>query len=75
MIQIIGMFNLAAGIEGYMPRNVPIPFRLIAVASGLFTDIAGLGLIALVIASQGIGRKREKWCGRELKSSLTGNKK
>ena len=61
----IGMFSLAAGIEGYMFRKVAAPLRLIAIAGGLLlinpgliTDITGMVLIALVIVVQVIGRKK-----------------
>jgi TRAP transporter 4TM/12TM fusion protein len=63
----IGMFGLAAGIEGYMLRKVGLPWRLTAIAGGLLlidpghiTDLIGFGLIAAVTAVQVIGLKREK---------------
>ena len=55
----IGMFSLAAGIEGYMFRKMPLLWRLAAVAGGLllidpglFTDLIGLCLITSVIVMQ-----------------------
>jgi TRAP transporter 4TM/12TM fusion protein len=64
---LIGMFSLAAGIEGFMFRKVAVPFRLMAIAGGLLlidpglvTDIAGLSLIAAVIITQIVGRKKWK---------------
>jgi TRAP transporter 4TM/12TM fusion protein len=63
----IGMFGLAVGLEGYMLSKINIPERLMAIAGGLllidpglFTDLAGLVLIALVVLIQVIGRKRRK---------------
>jgi len=63
----VGMFGLAAGIEGFMLKKVPIPLRLVAVVGGLMaidpgyiTDIIGFVLIGLVFAVQLIGVKREK---------------
>ena len=55
----IGMFGLAAGIEGFMLKKVAVPFRLMAIAGGLclinpglVTDLFGLGLIAIVTVVQ-----------------------
>jgi len=62
----IGMFGLAAGIEGFMLKKVPVPLRLAAVVGGLMaidpgyvTDIIGFVLIALVFVLQVVGVKRE----------------
>ncbi|MDR1105580.1 MAG: TRAP transporter permease, partial [Treponema sp.] len=58
----IGMFGLAAGLEGYMLKKISLPLRLAGVAGGLllidpgfYSDLAGFGLIALVTLSQIIG--------------------
>jgi len=63
----IGMFGLAAGIEGFMLKKVPVPLRIAAVIGGLMaidpaliTDIIGFVLIALVFVLQTFGVKREK---------------
>jgi len=63
----IGMFGLAAGIEGFMMKKVPIPLRFAAVIGGLLaidpnyvTDIIGFVLIALVFILQVVGTRREK---------------
>jgi TRAP-type uncharacterized transport system fused permease subunit len=63
----IGMFGLAAGIEGYMARRISLPLRLAAVAGGLLlidpglvTDLVGIGLIAAVTLEQVIVWRREK---------------
>ncbi|MDR3114931.1 MAG: TRAP transporter permease [Treponema sp.] len=60
----IGMFGLAVGLEGYLLRPISIPERLAAIAGGLllikpglFTDLIGFGLIAVVVALQVIRRK------------------
>jgi TRAP transporter 4TM/12TM fusion protein len=62
----IGMFGLAAGIEGFMLKKVPVPLRLAAVVGGLMaidpgyvTDIIGFVLIALVFVLQVVGVRRE----------------
>ncbi|MCL2067975.1 MAG: TRAP transporter permease [Treponema sp.] len=63
----IGMFSLAAGLEGFMLRKVSLPWRLAAIAGGLLlidpghvTDFVGLGVIAAVISVQVIQSRREK---------------
>ena len=63
----IGMFGLAAGIEGYMLRKVAVPWRLAAVAGGFLlidpghlSDLIGFGLIAAVTAAQVLSGRREK---------------
>ena len=63
----LGMFGLAVGAEGYMIRKVAIPWRLAAIAGGLllihpglFSDLAGIGLITAVIAAQMVLSKAEK---------------
>jgi TRAP transporter 4TM/12TM fusion protein len=62
-----GMVSLAAGLEGFMLRKVPVLLRLAAVAGGLslidpglISDLVGFGLIALVVATQVIDLKKEK---------------
>ena len=63
----IGMFGLAIGIEGYMLKRLPVFERLPAIAGGLFlihpglmTDLAGFGLIALVVVLQIISHRRNR---------------
>ena len=63
----IGMFGLAAGIEGFVLKKVPVPLRFAAVIGGLMaidpgyiTDIIGFVLIALVLVFQVIGIRQEK---------------
>jgi len=60
------MFGLAAGIEGFMLKKVPVPLRLVAVIGGLMaidpgylTDIIGFVLIGLVFVVQIIGVKQK----------------
>ncbi|GHV67728.1 C4-dicarboxylate ABC transporter [Spirochaetia bacterium] len=61
----IGMFGLAAGLEGYMFRKVGIFWRLAAIAGGFLlidpgflSDIIGFGLIAVVTLYQIIYKER-----------------
>jgi TRAP-type uncharacterized transport system fused permease subunit len=63
----VGMFGLAVGLEGFMFRKVAVLWRLAAIAGGLllivpglWTDVVGFGLIALVVAVQVIGVKQDK---------------
>jgi TRAP transporter 4TM/12TM fusion protein len=63
---VIGMFGLAAGIEGYMFKHAGVVERIMAIAGGLFlihpglaSDIAGFGLIAAVTAFQYFGRRKD----------------
>jgi TRAP transporter 4TM/12TM fusion protein len=60
----VGMFGLAAGIEGYMRSHIALPWRLAAIAGGLLlidpgflSDIIGFSLIALVTVTQVMARK------------------
>jgi TRAP transporter 4TM/12TM fusion protein len=62
----IGMFGLAAGLEGYMLKKVSVPLRLAAMAGGLllidpgfYSDLAGFCLIALVTLSQIVATRRK----------------
>lgn len=62
---IIGLFGVSAGLEGYMLRDMPIWQRLISVIGGLMlidpnhlTDLVGIGLIAVVLATQISGKKK-----------------
>ena len=63
----IGMFGLAAGIEGFMLRRVAVPWRLAAIAGGFLlidpghvSDLIGFSLIAVVTAAQIITLRRER---------------
>jgi TRAP-type uncharacterized transport system fused permease subunit len=60
----IGMFGLAAGLEGFIVRKLRLPERLIAIAGGLLlinpgliSDLVGIVMIAGVVALQLRGRK------------------
>jgi TRAP transporter 4TM/12TM fusion protein len=64
---LIGMFGLAAGIEGFMFRKIAVPWRLAAIAGGLMLiepnhigDLIGLALITAVTTMQVIQYRREK---------------
>jgi TRAP-type uncharacterized transport system fused permease subunit len=62
----IGMFGLAAGLEGYMLKKVSVPERIAAAVGGLllidpgfYSDLAGFSLIALVTLLQIIAKRRD----------------
>jgi len=64
---IVGMFNIAIGVEGYMLRKLGVPLRLTAIAAGLMlidpgilTDLFGLALSAMVVVIHVIMYKRDK---------------
>jgi len=61
---LIGMFGVAASLEGYLFRNMRWYERVLSAAGGLLliypglvTDVIGFVLVALVVALQFIGRK------------------
>jgi len=62
---ILGIFAIAAALNGYFLKKVNILERLIFIAGGLtllipgfITDIIGIALVALAVILQIIGRKR-----------------
>ena len=64
---LIGMFGVAAGLEGYMFRRTSWWERLICVAGGLLliypgivTDVIGLTLVGLVVVIQILENRRDK---------------
>ncbi|MDR1108614.1 MAG: TRAP transporter permease [Spirochaetaceae bacterium] len=61
----IGMFGLAAGLEGFMMSKLVLPQRLMAIAGGLMlidpgliSDIVGIVLIGAVVVLQYLGNKK-----------------
>lgn len=61
----IGMIGMSIGIEGYMMVRVKVIERIVAIGGGLlciipgiWTDLGGIALIAIVIAIQFIRRKK-----------------
>ena len=64
---LLGIFGIAAALNGHLYKKVPWYFRLLLVAGGLgmmipgtLTDVVGLALVALVIVVQYWSAKREK---------------
>ncbi|MEG1896377.1 MAG: TRAP transporter permease, partial [Oscillospiraceae bacterium] len=63
----IGMFAVAAGVEGYMLMVLPWFLRILSIAGGLcliipgfVTDMIGLGTIAVVVVIQILLKKAGK---------------
>ncbi len=64
---LIGIYAVAAGMEGYMFKKLPLWQRLLSLAGGLMlivpetiTDIAGIAIVALIIVIQKISEKKSK---------------
>ena len=64
---LLGIFGIAAALNGHLYKKVPWYFRLLLVAGGLgmmipgtLTDVVGLALVVLVIAVQYWSAKLEK---------------
>ncbi len=63
----IGIYAVAAGLEGHMQVKLPIWQRLLVLAGGLMliipetiTDIVGVALVALIIVIQRVAEKKQK---------------
>ena len=66
---LLGIFGVAAGLEGFMLRKMNLLFRLICIGGGLglmipgaLSDLVGLVLIGGVFAIQYIQNKKEALC-------------
>ena len=64
---LLGIFGIAAALNGHLYKKVPWFFRILLVAGGLgmmipgtLTDVVGLALVAAVVAVQYLSAKREK---------------
>jgi len=64
---LIGMFSLAASFEGFMFRKMNPLWRLLGIAAGLllihpgaFTDLIGIGAIAVIVVVQQLQIRRDK---------------
>lgn len=64
---VIGMFNIAMGIQGFFLQKVIMPLRIIAIAAGLLlidpgitTDLIGVSLSAVVIIIHVLQHRRNK---------------
>jgi TRAP-type uncharacterized transport system fused permease subunit len=64
---LVGMWGVASGIEGYMFKHMNPLERILVIAGGLglidpglLTDIAGIGLVAIVFILQITGARKQK---------------
>lgn len=64
---LIGILGVAAGLQGYLLRPCGLPFRILTIVGGLcmlipgaLTDIAGLAILAFVVAVEIIENRRDK---------------
>ncbi len=62
---ILGMFGVAAGLEGFLRGNIPWPLRLVSIAGGLLliipgvlTDVIGVVIIAGIVVLQFMRQRR-----------------
>jgi len=64
---IIGMFNIAVGVEGFIFHKLAVPLRLTAIAAGLMlidpgltTDLIGIGISAMVVIIHVIMHRKDQ---------------
>ena len=62
---LLGMTGIAVGMEGYLKAPMKWPFRILSIAAGILlidpnpvTDVIGIALLVLVIASQFFFKKK-----------------
>ncbi len=62
---ILGMFGVAAGLEGFLRGNIPWPLRIVSIAGGLLliipgvlTDVIGVVIIAGIVVFQFMRQRR-----------------
>ena len=62
---LLGLFGIAAALNGYLYKKIPVLFRAALIIGGLcmmipgtLTDVAGLVLVAAVVAYQKISAKK-----------------
>jgi len=63
---LLGLFSIAAALNGYLFRKIPVVFRLLLTGGGLcmmipgwLTDVIGFAVLALVIAIQYMKNKKQ----------------
>lgn len=63
---LLGLFSIAAALNGHLFKKIPMVFRLLLIAGGLgmmipgvLTDAIGLAIVAVVIAFQYISSKKD----------------
>ena len=63
---IVGLFGVAAALNGYLFKKIPVPFRIIIAAGGIammvpgaMTDLIGLAVVAVITALQFVMAKNK----------------
>ena len=63
---LVGLFSIAAALNGHLIRNIPIPFRVLLAAGGLCmmipgwpTDLIGFAVLVLILGYQWFMKKKE----------------
>jgi TRAP-type uncharacterized transport system fused permease subunit len=64
---LVGMFNIAVGLQGFLLHKMPWPFRLILIAAGFLlinpgitTTLIGLGISVAIIVIHTLKHKRDQ---------------
>lgn len=64
---LVGLFGVAAALNGHLFKKIPVPFRILIAAGGIgmmipgtVSDLAGLGVVALITVIQYITAKNSK---------------
>ena len=62
---VLGLFGVAAALNGHLKKKIPVPFRLALAAGGIFmmipgtwTDLVGLAVIAAIVVYQYLSAKK-----------------
>ncbi|MBQ0010613.1 MAG: TRAP transporter permease [Ruminococcus sp.] len=63
---LVGLFSIAAALNGHLLRAIPIPFRVLLAAGGLcmmipgwVTDVIGFAVLVLILGYQWFAKKKE----------------
>lgn len=64
---LVGLFGVAAALNGHLFKKIPVPFRILIAAGGIgmmipgtLSDLVGLGVVALVVLFQYFTSKNQK---------------
>ena len=64
---LVGLFGVAAALNGHLFKKIPVPFRILIAAGGIgmmipgtASDLIGLGIVALVTVFQYFTAKKQK---------------
>jgi TRAP-type uncharacterized transport system fused permease subunit len=75
---LVGMFNVAVGVQGYLFKKLFWPWRLVAIAAGLLlidpdikTTLVGFGISVMVVFVNWMQHKKDKY-GKDGEISVQG---